>query len=254
MDVILPAGATLSRKDPLFALSQGGYKEMLNLAGKPMIQWVLDVLTRSQLVEQVVVAGLPITSDLNCSHSFEILDVRGSILDNVCSGAQKLLEGDHSENVLILSADLPLITLEGIEWLIRAADESECELCIPMIEKKIFEGRFPGVRKNTLRFKELELSGADTLIVRTEIAAQNSLFSRRIIEARQDPLKQAALLGYDTMLMLALRQLKLEELDHIMSKRLGIKSKFLLCPFPEITMDVDKPAEFERVSVELARR
>jgi len=49
VDVILTAGGVPSPKDSLHTASQGGYKAMINLNGRPMIQWVLDALSQAKI-------------------------------------------------------------------------------------------------------------------------------------------------------------------------------------------------------------
>jgi hypothetical protein len=55
------------------------------------------------------------------------------------------------------------------------------------------------------------------------------------------------------MLFLLLRQLSLKDAEAAVCKRLGVKGKAVLCPYPEVGMDVDKPAQLEIVRDTLTR-
>ena len=44
MDAIVTAGGIPKPGEPLYEYTQGIYKALLDIAGKPMIQWVLDAL------------------------------------------------------------------------------------------------------------------------------------------------------------------------------------------------------------------
>lgn len=44
MDAIVIAGGIPRPEDPLYAYSHGDSKALIDVAGKPMIQWVLDAL------------------------------------------------------------------------------------------------------------------------------------------------------------------------------------------------------------------
>jgi hypothetical protein len=69
--------------------------------------------------------------------------------------------------------------------------------------------------------------------------------------ARKNPLRQAGLIGLDTMLLLLLRQLTLQELVRRVSRRLEIRGRALDCPFAELGMDVDKPFQLAIIQKDL---
>ena len=44
MDAIVTAGGIPQPEDPLYTFSNGNAKALIDVAGKPMVQWVLDAL------------------------------------------------------------------------------------------------------------------------------------------------------------------------------------------------------------------
>jgi NDP-sugar pyrophosphorylase family protein len=60
LDAIITAGGITLKDEPLFPLSGGGYKALLKIHDKPMVQWVLDAVSACQRIERVVVVGLPL--------------------------------------------------------------------------------------------------------------------------------------------------------------------------------------------------
>ena len=46
MDAIVIAGGIPQPEDPLYTYSHGDSKALIDVAGKPMVQWVLDALGR----------------------------------------------------------------------------------------------------------------------------------------------------------------------------------------------------------------
>jgi hypothetical protein len=79
------------------------------------------------------------------------------------------------------------------------------------------------------------------------LAVEESPLWKNLIDARKSPLRQASLLGYDTLFYLVLRQLSIQGAEEKVSQRLGIQGRAVLCPFAEIGMDVDKPFQLEIV-------
>ncbi|MBI1855402.1 MAG: NTP transferase domain-containing protein [Chloroflexi bacterium] len=58
MDAVVTAGGIPQPNEPLYEYSKGGSKALIDIAGKPMIQWVLDALSEAKTIERVVVIGL----------------------------------------------------------------------------------------------------------------------------------------------------------------------------------------------------
>jgi hypothetical protein len=44
-----------------------------------------------------------------------------------------------------------------------------------------------------------------------------------------------------------LRQLSLKDAEKMACKRLNIQARAVLCPFPQVGMDVDKPFQYEMI-------
>lgn len=66
-------------------------------------------------------------------------------------------------------------------------------------------------------------------------------------------MKQAALIGYDTLLLLLLRQVTLENAVKRVTHRVGLTGRAIQCPYAEVGMDVDKPHQLEMMRSDLAK-
>ncbi len=51
MDAIVTAGGIPLPEEPLYDATQGHPKALVDVAGKPMVQWVLDALTEARSIE-----------------------------------------------------------------------------------------------------------------------------------------------------------------------------------------------------------
>ena len=58
MDALVTAGGSITPDDPLYAYGQDIPKSLLDVAGKPMVQWVLDALDQAGSVSRITVVGL----------------------------------------------------------------------------------------------------------------------------------------------------------------------------------------------------
>jgi GTP:adenosylcobinamide-phosphate guanylyltransferase len=254
MDAVVTAGGRPLPNEGLYELTRGGYKAMLEIAGKPMIQWVLDALSTCSSIGRVIVVGMPPYTNLDCVHPLTIQEDNGGMLQNVRAGMKAVLEQNPSaETALFLSSDIPAITPEAIQWVVDRALETNGQLLYPVINREVMEKRFPTSKRTYLHLKDCEVCGADVMAIRTELADDNNPIWQKIIASRKNPIQQASLLGFDTLFMILARQLPLSQAGAVLGKRLGITGQAILCPFAEAGMDVDKPNQYYLVESDLAR-
>ena len=255
MHAIVTAGGEGRPDDPLYALTGGGYKSMLEIGGKPMIQWVLDALNQARHVDEIFVVGLPRELPLSSAKPLHMLDDRGDMVGNILAGAREIRARFPGETyALSAAADIPAVTGEMVDWVAGQVLAADYDLYYNAIERRVMEARYPGSRRTYLRLKNLECCGGDLNAIRLSLAAEDNPLWDRLITARKSPLRQAALIGYDTLLLLLLRQLSLAEAEAAVGRKLGIRVKALLNPYAELGMDVDKPFQLEIMRKDLARR
>jgi len=254
MIAIVTAGGVAQAGEPLYEIVQGGLKAMIDIAGKPMVQWVLDALSEAACIEQVVVVGLPPETDLTCKYPLTLVPDHGDMVFNIRAGAQEAARLDPSAtHAILVSGDLPVLRGEMVDWLAEQTRGLDFDVCYTVIERAAMEARFPSSRRTYIHLKECEVCGGDLHAFRLGIALDENPLWKRLIDARKSPIRQASLLGYDTVFFLMLRQLSLKDAEAVVSKRLGIKGRVLLSPYAEIGMDVDKPYQLEMVREYLRR-
>lgn len=76
----------------------------------------------------------------------------------------------------------------------------------------------------------------------------------KLTNARKSPLKQAAMIGLFTMLLIAIKLITLETTAKRVCRKLKIRGKVLVVPYAEMAMDVDKPHQFELMEKYLSER
>jgi GTP:adenosylcobinamide-phosphate guanylyltransferase len=254
MHVVITAGGVPRPDESLFSLTQGGYKAMLAIAGKPMLQWVLDALNATPRIEQIVVVGLPPIETLKSEIPITFLPNQGDILNNIQAGALELLRQDSTtQQFLVISSDVPGVTPEMINWTIDRVNESDVDLYYTAITRKVMEQRFPESKRTYLRLKDIEACGGDVNAARAPMFQSTNPLWHKIIETRKSPIKQALLLGVDTLLLILLRALTMAQTERRVCKRLGITGRVIPCPFAEIGMDVDKIFQYEIMQRDLTR-
>jgi NDP-sugar pyrophosphorylase family protein len=255
MDAIITAGGIPKPDDPLYEYTQGKSKALLEIAGKPMVQWVLDAVCASELVGQIVMVGLGPDSGLSCQKPLTYIPNQGAMLDNVRISIDKVVElNPVAELILMVSSDIPAITTEMVDWSIKAAQETEDDLYYNIITKEVMEARYPGSKRSFIKFSDAEICGGDMNIVRASVASGNDELWERLIAARKNVFKQAALFGFSTLFLLLIRRLSIRDAVPRVSKQIGIRGRAVFCPYAELAMDVDKPHQFEILRADIEKQ
>ena len=107
------------------------------------------------------------------------------------------------------------------------------------------EESFPNSARSYVKLRDMNVCGGDLAIINLDLYKSREDFWRKIFEARKSYLKQARLIGLDILLLLLLRRLTLTETVEKVTHRLSITGQGLICPYPEIAMDIDKPHQLE---------
>ena len=253
MDAIVIAGGIPQPEDPLYEFTQGQPKALLDIAGKPMIQWVLDAISGSESVERVVLISIPEETGLECSKPITYLPDQGGLLENVRGGIEKAVEiNPEAKHVLTVSSDIPTIKPEMIDWMVTENAGSDLDLYYTVIRREVMEKRFPESKRSYTLLKDAELCGGDLNMIRASTIYANVDLWDQIVAARKSVVKQAALLGYGNLLLLLSRQLTLDGAVKRVTKKMNITGKAVVSPYAELGMDVDKPHQLEIVRAELA--
>lgn len=255
MDAIVTAGGIPQPEDPLYTYSHGDSKALIDVAGKPMVQWVLDALSDAKSVDNVIVIGLSAKSGVTCKKPLHFISNQGRMLANIVAGVNKVLELDKkSKHVLIVSSDIPTIKPEMVDWLVDTCMETKDDLYYGVCTREVMEARFPDSKRTYTRLKGMEVCGADMNISHVRMATEHLDMWESLIGSRKSPLKQAGIIGFGTLFALFTRRLTLEDAVNRVCDRIGIKGRAIVWPHAEPCMDVDKPHQLELLRADLANQ
>lgn len=251
-DAMVTAGGIPQPGEHLYEVTQGKSKALIEIAGKPMVQWVLDALSGAQSVGHVVIVGLGESAGLRCNKPTSYVPNQGHMLNNIRAAANKIAElNPKAEFALIVASDIPTITPAMVDWVSAQVRVGEDDLIYNVIERGVMEERFPGSNRTFTKLKGIEVCGGDLTPAAMHTILSNKGPWEKLSDARKSPIKQASLVGFDTLILLLLRQLTLEGAARRASKNLGLRGRGVLCPYAEIGMDVDKTHQLEIVRRDL---
>ncbi len=252
MDAIVTAGGIPLPEDPLYPYTRGDSKALLDVAGKPMIQWILDALSEASKVDNVIIMGLTEKSGVTCRKPTYFLPNQGRMLANIIAGIEKSQAlNPKTEYVLIVSSDIPGLRAHMVDWLVDQVYADPSDIYYGFVPRAVMESRYPDSRRTWTHLKDSDVCGADINAVHVRMATEHLDTWENLIGSRKSPLKQAAIIGFDTLLLLALRQLTVDDLVRRASKSIGIKGKAIRWEYAEAGMDIDKPHQLELVRADM---
>jgi GTP:adenosylcobinamide-phosphate guanylyltransferase len=255
MDAIVTAGGIPQPGEPLYAFSKGNSKALIDIAGKPMIQWVLDALSKAKTVDNVIVIGLSAKSDLTCKKPMYFVSNQGRMLANIVAGVNKSLElNKKNEYVALVSSDIPAIKSDMVDWMVNTSMQTRDDLYYGVCPREVMEARFPTSNRTYTKVKDMEVCGADVSVIHVSMATEHLDMWEMLIGNRKSPLRQAAVIGWDTLFKLLTRQFTLQALAERVSERIGIKGRAIIWDRAEPCMDIDKPHQLELMREDLERQ
>jgi CTP:molybdopterin cytidylyltransferase MocA len=254
MDALIVAGGIPGPEDPLYPLTQGRPKGLLELDGQPMLQWVVNAIEGASRVDHVVVVWPGPESSIRLGPRSRFLPDQGGMIANIRAGLEAIRSAHpQAKHALLSSGDIPSITPKMVDWRVQTVEEVDVDLDYAVVQRSVMDRVFPGSRRSFTPLKGIEVCGGDLNGLRVGIAADEALWNR-LYAARKNAFKQASLLGFDLFLLAAFRRLTLDDAARLSSRRLGLQAHVTLCPYAEIGMDVDKPHQLEMVRHHLGAR
>lgn len=255
MNAVITAGGIPQPGDKLYAYSNGDSKALIDVAGKPMVQWVLDALGDAKTVDQIIVIGLSPKSGLTCKKPLHFISNQGRMLANITAGVNKSLElNPKGEYVLVVSADIPALESGMVDWLVKTCMKTKDDLYYGICPREVMESRFPESNRTYTKLKDMEVCGADINVTHVRMVTEHLDTWEQLIGNRKSPFRQAAVIGLDTFFQLATGQFTLQALVERASQRIGIKGRVIVWDRAEPCMDVDKPHQLELMRRDLADR
>lgn len=255
MDAIVIAGGIPQPQDPLYSYSHGDSKALIDIAGKPMVQWVLDALSDAKTVDNVIIIGLSPKNELACKKPVHYISNQGRMLANIVAGVNKGLElNKKTQYVLVVSSDIPAVKAEHVDWLVNTCMETKDDLYYGVCPRDVMETRFPNSKRTYTHLKGMDVCGADMNVTHVRMATEHLDMWETLIGSRKSPLKQAGIIGWGTLFALFMRRLTLEDAVKRACDRIGIKGRAIIWQHAEPCMDVDKPHQLELMREDLARQ
>ncbi|MCB0005819.1 MAG: NTP transferase domain-containing protein [Anaerolineales bacterium] len=256
MDAIVLAGGRTKPEDPMYAYIGDKPKSLTPMGGRTMVEWVVSALQGAEGVDDVVVVGLTEAllpaGGLNFDRPVTFLPDQNNVVKNVFTSVEHLQQVKPAQDTyLLVSADIPLIKPEMVDYFIDACRPYSGVLYYAVVTDAVMEKRFPGSKRSYVRFTEANVAGGDIYVFKSALLQKNEEFWNAFVDARKNALRLARTLGFSFLIKLLLRRLSLAELERTGLRIFGEPIKVVQVRYAELGMDADKPHQIDLVRAEL---
>lgn len=242
-DAIILAGG--ENKEPLGRFSSQPYEAMIEIDGRPMVTFVADALAATPQVEKIFVVG-PVEQLAHCDFPANTILVEGgnTIVETIQLGVNAL---GHQRKVLVVTADIPLLTPVAIEDFLGKCGKDDVDLYYPIVSKETNNQYYPGNKRTYVRFTDGTYTGGNIFLVNPEIVPRCLVVAEELINNRKNPFKLCCLLGWGFVLRFLIGTLSLSKVKERVAELLGVTGAIIQSNYPELGIDVDKPSDLELV-------
>lgn len=243
--VVLAAGRSGEDFQRAFGIE---YKCLVEVAGRPIIQWVLEALRVSAAVDRIMVIGpegslraTGVTEDI-------IPNDTGSYTDSVGAG----LRVAASDRVLLIAADVPLLRFQSLNSYLSDCLRTDADACFPVVSWEGMQAELPGARKTWYDLRDGRFTKGNAVVARREALLQRldrieALFNTR--KKRQ----WAGLICQSFMSRLVGCTCTKADVEAALSSYLGFRLSAIESS-PDLAVDVDEVTDVAFVSEVLLER
>jgi molybdopterin-guanine dinucleotide biosynthesis protein A len=254
IDCVVLAGGVPQEEDLLYEYTKGKPKALVEMVGKPMVQWVLDALNQTPVVARIILVGLDSDNGVSVTKPVTYIPDRGSMMGNAIAGTEKVLSlNPGAGQVLLCSCDIPLLTPDMVETLVSLCPDPGVDLYHATVSKECMESRFPESHRSYGKFKDGYFAACDIHIIAPRIIHKHRDLWAALMGNRKNVIKQALNLGPGFLLKYVTGRLSLEELERKLLQKFDINARVVLVDTPEMGMDADKPFQLEICRHELQK-
>lgn len=234
-------------------VSDAPVEAVIDIAGQPMINYVLAALKDCPGIDRIVVVGdeaaiRPVLSD----GEVEFCEPGGSLVANLRTGFAALA---GLRRIMVVTDDAVLMTgpvLHDFQQRCLAL-AGDAKFFYAIVAKHSYERQFPDSRRTYVRLRDGVYTGGNVFMVDGNIAQSLLGFVEQLYARRKQPVALARLLGFGIILRYALGRLTVDQLERHVAGMVGAAGRAVIGP-PELGFDVDRPEDLPVAARYLARR
>jgi len=238
-------------EDPVARAGGRSCKALVPIAGRPMIEWVVEALEGSGRVGQIAVCIDPATDPSELPPGLAERLEAGSLLrlDAAASPVESVLRAldrfAPEGPLLVSTGDHPLLTPDSIAEFVDAARSRDVDLAAALVPASCIDAAYPSTARTRLRFRDGAWTGANLFVLFGDSTRNLLRFWRRMETLRKRPWRMALTIGPVTVVQYLMGRLTLAAALDRIGRRAGTRIAAIPIASAEAGIDVDSLADFE---------
>ncbi len=216
-------------------------KGLVPIAGRPMIEWVVDALRAASSIDEIAVV---VPTDENLGDWTDKVDhlivSDANFIDNAIAGCSVF---QIERNVLCATGDLPALSAEAVDDFVVRSLETGAEFTYPLVPAEDMEAQFPGSQRTYVKVAGGPVTGGNMMVLAPGLVSRNRQIGQRLFDTRKSPLAMARVIGIPFIFKYATGRLRVEDVERKMGQLLGAKCSAVYTSHASIGADVDKPID-----------
>ncbi|MTI82109.1 MAG: hypothetical protein FH758_14810 [Firmicutes bacterium] len=220
--------------------SAAKFEALIPVGKQTMVEYVVKALLHSERIRKVAVVGPSQIAKLFPEQDIIVVPPQSNIATNIYQGLQYLPD---AHRVLVATSDIPLITHLAVDEFIKACGNCERDIYFPVVPKDLVKRKFPQAQRTYVKLKKGTFTGGNIFLINPDIVPRCLNLGQQLIDMRKSPARLCKMLGFVFLLKFITRQLTLEQVERKASSLLGVNGQAVVCRFPEVGVDIDKPSD-----------
>jgi GTP:adenosylcobinamide-phosphate guanylyltransferase len=230
--------------DPVAQAAGVSTKAFAPIAGRPMIEYVVDALRSSGRIGDIAVSIAPDAPAL--PDGLIRLDMGPTPATSGAAGVDVM-----GTPLLITTADHPLLTPEMVQDFLTAFEASGAEAAAACSLRVVVEKAGNDARRTYLKFSDGWVSGCNLFALRTPDAVAAVEFWKDIEAHRKKPLTMARKIGLLPLALYAVGRLSREAVAKHIGDKIGVTATTIALNQPNAAHDVDKATDMAFAELKL---
>jgi GTP:adenosylcobinamide-phosphate guanylyltransferase len=249
VDAIILAGAL--NTGALQNESPERYEAEIQIAGRPMLDYILAALKDVSEIERIVVCGPEkAVSEKLKNLVYKRVEPGTTMIDSLISGLNEI---DAAGSVLVTTADIPLLTADAVRDFLKNCRKRNGDVYYSFISKENCENKYPGVTRTYVKLRDGIFTGGNIALISEKVIRENAAMLKRAVSMRKKPLQLCRMLGWKFFINLLLGNLSITQIERRVSQIFYFTAVGVVSNYPEIGIDVDKPSDLKLARDILAR-
>lgn len=217
------------------------FKGVVPVAGKPMIEWVVDALRESACIHEIAVV-VPTAENLGpwADKVDKLVISDANFIDNAIAGLSALNSGLH---VFCATGDLPALTAEAVDDFIVRSLETGAGVTYPLVRATDVLEQFPGSERTFVTVDHEQVTGGNCMLLAPGVVERNREIGQRLFDTRKSVAAMARVVGFRFVIRLATKRVRAVDVEQKMEELLGAPCSAIYTSYASIGADIDKPVD-----------